>query len=213
METVPTLEASYIFTLFYMFYFDNGLYPRRTTAVCSQNDAHRCNEHMWNTRIVHVTLLHFVAIFAKFVTEICHIKFLTVTELSGIALGYGFDDRWFESQQRLGVFLFTTASRLAPGPTQPPIQWVPGALSLVVKWPCCEADPSPQSSAEIKNVWSCTSTCTIRLHCMMLSLKHRDNFTLYLLPKNAMIYPLLCTKFLKSHPPPPNERDRIFFLS
>jgi hypothetical protein len=27
----------------------------------------------------------------------------------------------------LGIFLFTTASRTAVGPTQPPIQWVPGA--------------------------------------------------------------------------------------
>jgi hypothetical protein len=30
------------------------------------------------------------------------------------------------------------------------IQWVPGALSLVVKRPGCEADHSPPSSAEVK---------------------------------------------------------------
>jgi hypothetical protein len=36
------------------------------------------------------------------------------------------------------------------GPTQPPIQWVPGALSLGVKWPGREADHSPPSSAEVK---------------------------------------------------------------
>jgi hypothetical protein len=29
----------------------------------------------------------------------------------------------------------STASRLALGPTQPPTQWVPGSLSLGVKWP------------------------------------------------------------------------------
>jgi hypothetical protein len=28
-----------------------------------------------------------------------------------------------------------------------------------------------------KNVWSCNSTPSIRLHGMVLSLKHRDNFT------------------------------------
>jgi hypothetical protein len=30
----------------------------------------------------------------------------------------------------LGIFLFTTMSRTALGPAQPPIEWVPGALSL-----------------------------------------------------------------------------------
>jgi hypothetical protein len=39
----------------------------------------------------------------------------------------------FNSQWGLGIFLFTTASRTALGPTQPPIQWVKGDLSLGVK--------------------------------------------------------------------------------
>jgi len=34
---------------------------------------------------------------------------------------------------RCRVFLFATASRLGPGPTQPPIQWKPRHLSLGVK--------------------------------------------------------------------------------
>jgi hypothetical protein len=37
----------------------------------------------------------------------------------------------------------------ALGPTQPPIQWVPGALSLGVKRPGREADHSPPN-AEVK---------------------------------------------------------------
>jgi hypothetical protein len=44
----------------------------------------------------------------------------------------------------------TTASRTALGPTQPPIQWVPRALTLGVKWPGREADHSLPSSAEVK---------------------------------------------------------------
>jgi hypothetical protein len=79
------------------------------------------------------------------------------------------DDRWFESRQDLGIFLFTTASRPALGPTQPPIQWVPGALSLWVRRPGREADQSPPPSAEVKNGWSYTSTPPIRLHGVVLS--------------------------------------------
>jgi hypothetical protein len=56
----------------------------------------------------------------------------------------------FDSRRGLGNFLFTTASRMALGPTQPPIQWVPEALSLGVKRPGREADHSPPSSAEVK---------------------------------------------------------------
>jgi len=50
----------------------------------------------------------------------------------------------------LGIFLFTTAFRPALGPTQTPIQRVPGALSLGVKRPGSEADHSPASSARVK---------------------------------------------------------------
>jgi hypothetical protein len=44
------------------------------------------------------------------------------------------------------------------GPTQPPIEGVSGALSLRVKQLGHEADHLPPSSAEVKNVWSYTST-------------------------------------------------------
>jgi hypothetical protein len=71
-------------------------------------------------------------------------------QLSGIELGYRLDDWWFKSWQKMGIFLFTTVSRLVLGPTQPPVQLVPGALSLGVKWPECEADHSPPSSAKVK---------------------------------------------------------------
>jgi len=53
----------------------------------------------------------------------------------------------------LEIFLFTTAPRPALGPTQPPLQRIPG-----VKRPGREADRSPPSSAEVKNAWLCTST-------------------------------------------------------
>jgi hypothetical protein len=84
-------------------------------------------------------------------------------------LGYRLDDWGFESWQELGILLFATASRLGLGPTQPPIQQVLVSLSLGVKWPGREADHSPLSIAEVKNVWSCASTPSIRLHGMVLS--------------------------------------------
>jgi hypothetical protein len=62
----------------------------------------------------------------------------------------------------MGIFLFTTESRTALGPIQPPIQRVLGALFLGVKRPEREADHSPPSSAEVKNEWSYISTPPIR---------------------------------------------------
>jgi hypothetical protein len=54
----------------------------------------------------------------------------------------------------MGIFLLTTASRPALGPTQPSIQWVTGAFTSGVKWPGRETDHSLPSSAEVKNAWS-----------------------------------------------------------
>jgi hypothetical protein len=62
------------------------------------------------------------------------------------------------SIDRVKNFLFSTSSRLALGPAQPPIQWVPGALSPGVKRPGCDADHSPPTSAEAKKTWIYTST-------------------------------------------------------
>jgi hypothetical protein len=89
----------------------------------------------------------------------------------GIPLGYGLDDRGSRVRfpEGLGIFLFTIASRTALGSTQPPIQWVPEALSRGLKRPGRETDHSPLSSAEVKNAWSYTSSPRIRLHGVVLS--------------------------------------------
>jgi hypothetical protein len=83
----------------------------------------------------------------------------------------------FESRQRLRIYHLTTASRQALGPSQPPIQWVPGAVSLRVKRPEHEADYSPPSSVEVKNEWSYTSTPQYASMAWCSFKKHRDNFT------------------------------------
>jgi hypothetical protein len=74
------------------------------------------------------------------------------------------------------IFLFATALKSVLGPTQPPIQWVPGVVSPGVKRLEHGADHSPPSSAEVKNTWHYTSTphYVFMEWCLV---KHRDNFT------------------------------------
>jgi hypothetical protein len=50
------------------------------------------------------------------------------------------DGRGFESRQGMEICFFTTDFRPSLLPTQPPIQRVPGALSLEVNLPVHEAD-------------------------------------------------------------------------
>jgi hypothetical protein len=50
-----------------------------------------------------------------------------------IVSDYGLDDRDSIPDRGRGFFFFVSASRPALGPTQPPIQWVPGVLSPKVK--------------------------------------------------------------------------------
>jgi hypothetical protein len=54
------------------------------------------------------------------------------------------------------------------GPTQSPIQWVPGDLSPVVKRLGHEADHS-SISAEFKSAWSVTSTPPVCVHGVVLN--------------------------------------------
>jgi hypothetical protein len=54
---------------------------------------------------------------------------------------------------RVKNFHFSMSFRVALRPTQLPTQWVPGALTQVVKWPWHEADYSPPTSAEVKKTW------------------------------------------------------------
>jgi hypothetical protein len=62
----------------------------------------------------------------------------------GITTGCGVDSQ-------SSYFLFSIVSGPALEPTEPPIQWVPGALSLEVKRQGREADHSPPTSVEVKN--------------------------------------------------------------
>jgi hypothetical protein len=50
-------------------------------------------------------------------------------------------------------FFLSTSCRTVLGPTQPPIQWVAGALSSKIKRPRRKAGHSLPTSAEVKNMW------------------------------------------------------------
>jgi hypothetical protein len=66
----------------------------------------------------------------------------------GTGYGFGRPRGRSSSPCRGKIFHFSTSSRPNLGPTQPPIQWVPG-----VKRPEREADHSPPTSAEVKIMW------------------------------------------------------------
>jgi len=89
----------------------------------------------------------------------------------------GSDDRGSILGGRPGI-IFSSAPCVQTGSelTQPPIQWIPQICSVAVKWPGREADHSPPSSAEVKNVCSYTSTphYVFMAWCLV---KHSENFT------------------------------------
>jgi hypothetical protein len=109
------------------------------------------------------------------------VKYRSHDSLVGIALGYGLDDRGSRVRfaEGTGKFFFTIASRTALGPTQLPIQWVPGALSLGLKRPGREADHWPHLVPRSKNEWGYTSTPQYVFMAWCL-VKHRDKFIFYL---------------------------------
>jgi hypothetical protein len=92
----------------------------------------------------------------------------------GIVLGYGLGDRGSRVRFPAESGNFSLHHRVQP--TQPPIQRVPGTVSLGVKRQGREADHSPPSSAGVKNAWSYTSTPQYVFMAWCL-VKHRHNFT------------------------------------
>jgi hypothetical protein len=73
------------------------------------------------------------------------------------------------SSGRVKNFLFSTASRLTLGSTQPPIEWVPGILSPGVKQPGREANHSPPTSAQVKKNEDLYIHSPTRLHGVVLN--------------------------------------------
>jgi hypothetical protein len=85
-----------------------------------------------------------------------------------IAMGYGLNGR--------SSILYSTESRPALGPTQPPNQWVPAPLSPGVKRPGREADHSPPSS-DVKNGGALPPLLHTSSRRSASLIKPGDNFT------------------------------------
>jgi hypothetical protein len=85
------------------------------------------------------------------------------------------------------MFFFTTTSGKALGLTQPPIQWIPRALSLGVKQLGCEADHSPPSTAKVKECVELYlhSANTPSWRCAQLKRKAQGQLYLYLNKHNC----------------------------
>jgi hypothetical protein len=56
------------------------------------------------------------------------------------------------SWTRVNNFDFSISSSPAKGSTQFPIQWIPWAISLGLKWKGLETDYSPPTNAEVKEM-------------------------------------------------------------
>jgi hypothetical protein len=84
----------------------------------------------------------------------------------------------FDSEQGQESLLFTKMSRLAVGPTHPPVQWVSGAHVPWGKWLEPEADRSCPSSANVKIEWCYTPYSPIYTYMVRRGL----NLPLILLP-------------------------------
>jgi hypothetical protein len=68
---------------------------------------------------------------ARYNLVLLFVRFGTRDSAVGIATGYGLDDQGFGVRVPVGGknFHFSMSSRSTLGPTQPSIQWVPGAPS------------------------------------------------------------------------------------
>ena len=94
-----------------------------------------------------VTFLQLTVILCMFVSSFNYVSSLT----AGCTTG----KKRFDSMQVLKMFPLSTAMALPLGFGQPPVQWLPCSF-IKVKWPGREADHSPLSRVEAKNLWSCT---------------------------------------------------------
>jgi hypothetical protein len=107
-------------------------------------------------------------------------------------------------------FLFATASRLALGPTQRPIQWELGFSYLEVKRSRHEADHVSTFSAEGKNAWSYTSIPQyVSLACCLIKLSTGNTLPLIAITTSEFAHRVLQITVTGSNGKCPWQRPRL----
>jgi hypothetical protein len=126
----------------------------------------------------------------------------------GIATSYWLDDQGIRvpKSQWSQEFLLLHVVQTSSGSTQPPIQWVPGALSLWVKRLGCEADHSPATSVEVRKMWFYTFTPYMPSWHSAYLVKYRENFTL---PLSISIIPISLDTIILSFHRTPITREKV----
>jgi hypothetical protein len=96
-----------------------------------------CKERLRSNIVVGMINISYLKLKAQYSINYCMYLFDIGSRDSvvGIATGYGLEDRGVGVRVPVGSRIFSTSSRPALGSTQTCIQWVPGALSPVVKRP------------------------------------------------------------------------------
>jgi hypothetical protein len=87
----------------------------------------------------------------RLLTELIPTNLITIKWNRSVGIGQATVWKTGVRFQAEAIFPISAASRPVLRPIQPPIQWVPGVLSLGVKQQQREADNLPPSSAQFKN--------------------------------------------------------------
>jgi hypothetical protein len=153
-----------------------------SSFIIKFNIVHLCNKIIWTKSICNqISELrpstNNATVYQKLIS--IQLDYRSHDSSVSIALGYRLDDQGSRVRfpEGSGNSSLHPVSRMVLGPTQPPIQWVPGDLSLGVKRLRREADHSPPSRAKVKE-W-----VELYLHSPNTpswrgaELKHKDNFT------------------------------------
>jgi hypothetical protein len=115
--------------------------------------------------IIHMLNMCTPAVFFLSFRRILHSRTVASTGSWNLVcwLGYGLsEETWFDLTQPqdlsvcLSVCQSCKISKQAPGPTQPPVQWLSGTVSPEVKQPKYETEYWHSRSTGVKNSWSYT---------------------------------------------------------